>query len=62
MGARRTAVVTGPTRGLGLECVRALAGVPGWHVVLASRDEAGGLRAANEVRHDNPQASLAVVA
>jgi light-dependent protochlorophyllide reductase len=61
MGARRTAIVTGPTRGLGLECVRALAGVPGWHVVLASRDEAGGLRAADEVRHDQPQASLAVV-
>ena len=61
MGARRTAVVTGPTRGLGLECVRALAGVPGWHIVLASRDEAGGLRAADELRHDHPQASLAVV-
>src|SRR4029453_13546856 len=39
--ATRTAVVTGPTRGLGLECVRSLARVPGWHIVLASRDEAG---------------------
>jgi len=59
--AVRTAVVTGPTRGLGLECVRSLAGVPGWRIVLASRDEAGGQRAAEEVRGERPHASLAVV-
>jgi NAD(P)-dependent dehydrogenase (short-subunit alcohol dehydrogenase family) len=57
----RTAVVTGPTRGLGLECVRSLAAVPGWHIVLASRDEAGGDRAADEVRGAHSQASLKVV-
>lgn len=59
--ATRTAIVTGPTRGLGLECVRALAGVPGWHVVLACRDEDGGRRAADDVRRDHPNASLSVV-
>ena len=59
--ATRTAVVTGPTRGLGLECVRSLARVPGWHIVLASRDEAGGRRAADEVRAERPDASLTVV-
>jgi len=57
----RTAVVTGPTRGLGLECVRALAGVPGWHVILACRDEDAGRRAADDVRRDHPGAALAVV-
>ena len=59
--ATRTVVVTGPTRGLGLECVRSLAAVPGWHIVLASRDEAGGRRAADEVRAERPDASLTVV-
>lgn len=59
--APRTAVVTGPTRGLGLECARALAAMPGWHVVLACRDEEGGRRAADDVRRDHPNASLAVV-
>jgi light-dependent protochlorophyllide reductase len=57
----RTAVVTGPTRGLGLECVRSLAGVPGWRVVLACRDEEAGQRAADDVRRDRPDASLVVV-
>ena len=57
----RTAVVTGPTRGLGLECVRALAGVPGWHIVLGCRDEDAGRRAADDVRRDHPDASLSVV-
>jgi len=61
-GGTRTAVVTGPTRGLGLECVRALAGVPGWHVIMACRDEDAGRRAADDVRRDHPAASLAVVA
>ena len=60
-GAPHTAVVTGPTRGLGLECARSLAGVPGWHVVLACRDEDGGRRAADDVRRDHPDACLAVV-
>ena len=59
--ATRTALVTGPTRGLGLECVRALAAVPGWRVVLACRDEEAGRRAADEVRRDHHAASLAVV-
>jgi light-dependent protochlorophyllide reductase len=59
--ATRTAVVTGPTRGLGLECVRALAAIPGWHVILACRDAEAGRRAADDVRRDHPAASLAVV-
>ncbi len=33
----RTAIVTGATSGLGLECVRALLS-EGWHVVMAARD------------------------
>lgn len=39
----RTAIVTGASAGLGLECVRALlASDPSWHVVLAVRDTARG--------------------
>jgi NAD(P)-dependent dehydrogenase (short-subunit alcohol dehydrogenase family) len=42
--------------------VRALAGVPGWQVILTCRDEVAGRRAADDVRRDHPAASLAVVA
>jgi NAD(P)-dependent dehydrogenase (short-subunit alcohol dehydrogenase family) len=39
----RTAVITGASAGLGLECARALlANDPSWHVVLAVRDPARG--------------------
>jgi light-dependent protochlorophyllide reductase len=39
----RTAIITGATAGLGLECARALlASDPKWHVVLAARDMARG--------------------
>ena len=57
----QTAVVTGPTRGLGLECARALAGVPGWRVILACRDADAGRRAADDVHRDHPNASVDVV-
>ena len=45
----KTAVVTGGNRGLGLETCRQLA-ARGWHVVLASRDEAKGRAAAASLR------------
>jgi NAD(P)-dependent dehydrogenase (short-subunit alcohol dehydrogenase family) len=46
----RTAVVTGATSGLGLECARALAHRPdGWRVVLAVRDQDRGHAAAGEI-------------
>jgi NAD(P)-dependent dehydrogenase (short-subunit alcohol dehydrogenase family) len=39
----RTAVITGASAGLGLECARALlANDASWHVVLAVRDTARG--------------------
>ncbi len=48
-GTRRTAVVTGATRGLGLHAVRALAATPGWRVVLAVRDVDEGQRVAADL-------------
>ena len=39
----RSAIITGASAGLGLECARALlAGDPSWHIVLAVRDRARG--------------------
>ena len=46
----RTAVITGASAGLGLECARAvLAGDATWHVVLAVRDTARGADAVAEL-------------
>jgi NAD(P)-dependent dehydrogenase (short-subunit alcohol dehydrogenase family) len=45
----KTAIVTGASSGLGLECARALLGSdPAWHIVLAVRDTGRG---ADAVRH-----------
>lgn len=50
MTTTRTAVITGATSGLGLECARALlAGDDSWHVVLAVRDPARGAAAVAEL-------------
>lgn len=55
----RSAVVTGASSGIGVETARALAGA-GAHVVLAVRDVAAGRRAAADITHTNPGASLEV--
>ncbi|MBE1515582.1 SDR family NAD(P)-dependent oxidoreductase [Nesterenkonia halotolerans] len=55
----RSAVVTGASSGIGVETARALAGA-GAHVVLAVRDVAAGRRAAEDVAHTHPGASLEV--
>ena len=48
MSAKRIAVVTGGNRGIGLEVARQLA-AKGLDVVLTSRDDAAGARAAEEI-------------
>lgn len=45
----RTAVITGASAGLGLECARALLADDSWHVVLAVRDTARGANAVAEL-------------
>ena len=46
----RTAIITGATSGLGLECARALLhDDPSWHVVLPVRDTARGADAIGEL-------------
>jgi light-dependent protochlorophyllide reductase len=46
----RTAIITGASTGLGLECARALlANDPSWHVVLAVRDPGRGEAAVAEI-------------
>jgi light-dependent protochlorophyllide reductase len=47
-----TAIVTGASTGLGLECARALiARDPSWHVVLAVRDTTRGAEAVERIGH-----------
>lgn len=48
---KRTALVTGGNRGIGLEVVRQL-GQQGYHVILCSRDGAAGEQAAAELRKE----------
>lgn len=46
----RTAIITGASAGLGLECARALlTNDPSWHVVLAVRDVARGAQAVERI-------------
>jgi light-dependent protochlorophyllide reductase len=46
----RTAIITGASAGLGLECARALlTSDPSWHVVLAVRDVARGVQAVERI-------------
>lgn len=48
----RTAIITGASAGLGLECARALlANDPSWHVALAVRDTARGEAAVERIGH-----------
>jgi light-dependent protochlorophyllide reductase len=50
----RTAVITGASAGLGLECARTLlANDPSWHVVLAVRDLARGANAVAQLGEPN---------
>ena len=51
----KTAIITGASAGLGLECARALlANDPSWHVVLAVRDTARGAEAVGADRPPGP--------
>jgi light-dependent protochlorophyllide reductase len=46
----RTAIITGASSGLGLECARALLGSdPSWHIVLAVRDTSRGAEAVSQL-------------
>lgn len=48
----KTAIITGASAGLGLECARALlANDPSWHVVFAVRDVARGAQAVEQAGH-----------
>ena len=45
----RTAIITGASAGLGLQCVQALLEIdPSWHMVLAVRDPARGAAATQQ--------------
>lgn len=55
----RTVVVTGANSGLGIETARALAG-RGAHVIMTSRSQEKGRKAADEIRADHPRANLEV--
>jgi NAD(P)-dependent dehydrogenase (short-subunit alcohol dehydrogenase family) len=57
----RTALVTGGNGGLGLETARALAGA-GAHVVMAARNEQKAANAVADIRRNNPDASVEVIA
>ncbi|HEY0302443.1 MAG TPA: SDR family NAD(P)-dependent oxidoreductase [Rhizomicrobium sp.] len=46
----KTAIVTGANRGLGLACAHAILARPGWRVVLACRDPAAAIAAADGLR------------
>jgi light-dependent protochlorophyllide reductase len=48
----QTAIITGASSGLGLECARALLGSdPSWHIVLAVRDSSRGAEAVAQLGH-----------
>ena len=57
----RIAVVTGANGGLGLETARALA-AKGAHVVMAARNQEKAAAAVEDIRKEQPDASLEVVA
>ena len=58
--AGKTAVITGPTSGIGKEIAAGLAGL-GANLVLGCRDAAKGTALANELRHGTDAASMEVV-
>jgi NAD(P)-dependent dehydrogenase (short-subunit alcohol dehydrogenase family) len=53
----RIALVTGANRGIGLETAKQLAG-RGFHVVIAVRDEASGVKAAKEIQASGGSAAF----
>ena len=54
---KRTALITGANRGIGLETARQLAR-RGFHVVIAARDEAGGAQAVKEIQASGGSAAF----
>lgn len=50
MSVGKSVIITGGNSGLGLECARALAGAPGWRVILASRNLERVQAAVDELR------------
>ena len=49
----KTAIITGASSGLGLECARALLrSDPSWHIVLAVRDTGRGAEAVDGIAND----------
>jgi short-subunit dehydrogenase len=57
----KTAVITGATSGLGLECARELVRRYGFHVVLMCRDPARGDQIADRLRRENTDAAVTVL-
>ncbi len=53
-----TVLITGATRGLGLQAARALAATPGWRVILAVRDMGEGARVAAQLGGDTDVVGL----
>ncbi len=57
MNERKTAVITGANRGIGLEICRQL-GQKGFHVILTARSETAGLRARNKLMEEGLHVSF----
>ena len=53
-------IVTGASSGLGRECVRQLAALPGLSIILACRDTAAGEAAVKAITEEHPGADLEV--
>jgi NAD(P)-dependent dehydrogenase (short-subunit alcohol dehydrogenase family) len=54
----KTAVITGANVGIGFATAKFLAATPGWHVVLACRNELKATAAVRDIRQSHPEAHI----
>jgi NAD(P)-dependent dehydrogenase (short-subunit alcohol dehydrogenase family) len=57
----RAVVITGANVGIGFATAKFLAGIPGWHVVLACRNESKANAAIRDIKWANPNARISFV-